>query len=91
LNGKITTINPPGSSVTRINSINNNGEVAGDYSNSSAQNVGFTYLNGKITTIKIPGSSDTFVTLINNNGVVIGTYISDKQGISFMYGNTLKG
>jgi|GEM_PF-1655450 len=70
----IRTTNPPGSTFTYISSINDNGEVAGFYTNNLNQETGFTELNGTITTINPPGSTNTEIKSINDNGEVAGYY-----------------
>src|SRR5262249_925068 len=69
-----TTLNVPGSNDTILRSINNSGQIVGDY---TANNVtsGVFYSGGVFTTLNLPATSDTTIaTGINKFGDIIGTY-----------------
>ena len=60
-NGTFTTLNAPGANLTLPTAINDRGEVAGGYQDSSGTH-GFVYENGTFTTLNAPGASATFAT-----------------------------
>lgn len=74
-----TVIDPPSSVYTNVISINNAGQVVGDFSDSQNQSHGFLLSGGTYTTIHVPGSVSTGPDAINNAGQVIGAF-SDAQG-----------
>jgi len=78
-NGVYTTINVPGAIDTYVSGINNMGQIAGFYVNSTGY-YGFIDTGGMLTTIADPNSdiyNQTFVTGINDNGEVVGYYLAD--------------
>ena len=81
-----TTIDPPGSTYSVAESINNKGQIVGFYQNSSGQEFGFLDSGGKYTTIDFPGSIQTTPTAINAKGQIVGTY-ADSNSVShaFLY------
>ena len=48
-----TTIDPPGSTYSVAESINNKGQIVGFYQNSSGQEFGFLYSGGTYTTLDV--------------------------------------
>jgi probable HAF family extracellular repeat protein len=68
------TIDPPGSTYTHAQHINDNGQIVGSYQDSNHTGHGFLYNNGKYSTIDLPGSVGTDATDINSLGQVVGTY-----------------
>jgi probable HAF family extracellular repeat protein len=84
--GTYTTINPPGSIDTFVQSINSSGQITGYYEDSSGQDIGFLYSHGTYTTIDPPGSTETFAQSINSSGQITGYYEdSSGQDIGFLY------
>ena len=71
---------------TEAYSINNAGEVVGDYSAKDGSVRGFLYSKGKFTTLNYKGSVDTVVSGINNEGQIVGSYIlPDGTENGFIY------
>jgi hypothetical protein len=75
-----TIIDVPGSTGTEAWSVNDSGEVVGQYSNSNG-GAGFLYDAGTYTTLDAPGSSVTYPVAINDSGEMIGV---DDSG-AFLY------
>jgi probable HAF family extracellular repeat protein len=73
--GSITTLNYPGAFNTFLYGINNRGEIAGSYDDTSFNRHGFYYSKGQFHSIP-PLGDDTFTNAygINDDGQVIGTY-----------------
>ena len=75
-----TDINVPGSQPysTGYNGlgINNFGQIAGSYTDSSGNSDGFLYTGGKYVTVDAPGATDTYVFGINDFGQLLG--VSDN-------------
>jgi len=92
-NGNYTTIGapgvlegePPGAFGTYAHAINNRGEVAGHYIDSSGAH-GYVYDNGAFTTFDVPGLSATLPSAINDRGEVVG-YGSSSDVPGFIYDN----
>jgi probable HAF family extracellular repeat protein len=68
--------------------INDRGEVAGAYFDSSHAEHGFVYDNGAYTTLNVRGATETFADAINDRGEVAGNY-DDSSGTEhgFVYDN----
>jgi uncharacterized membrane protein len=82
-----SNIEVPGSISTSPKGINNNGDVVGDYQNSSGV-FGFLLSGGIYTTISCPGATaGTFVYGINDNGVIVGYYNENITDVGFVYIN----
>jgi probable HAF family extracellular repeat protein len=80
-------ITVPGSISTSPRGINNNGDVVGDYQNSSGV-FGFLLSGGVYTTINCPGAvAGTFAYGINDDGVIVGYYNEDLTDVGFEYIN----
>ena len=75
-----TTIDPPGSTYTLPESINDSGQIVGLYEDSGGVNHGFLDSGGQYTTIDPPGSISTYADGINAKGQIIG-YYDDSSGI----------
>lgn len=90
---KYVTIDVPGSTATKANSINYFGTIVGTYTKNSdpnavAGNLGFTLSNGKFTTISVPGSIATFANGVNGSGDVVGTFVTaSNQSGGFLLHN----
>jgi uncharacterized membrane protein len=73
-----TSITEPGGNGASVSAVNDRGEVAGDYSDSSGEH-GFVDDNGTFTTLNVPGATSTSVSAINDRGEVVGYYV-DSSG-----------
>jgi hypothetical protein len=79
--GKVTTIDPPGTTMTDAWSINSSGTVVGAYTDSSGVYHGFILSNGKYTSFDAPGGSIlTEITGINDEGAITGIF-DDSTGV----------
>ena len=63
---------PTGAGLVIANGINNNGLIAGFYSDPQGLHHGFTYQNGHYRTVDDPGASDTYIYGVNDHGDVVG-------------------
>jgi probable HAF family extracellular repeat protein len=72
--GTPSSFDPPNSTYTSANDINNAGTIVGDWEDSSYNNHGFTYASGIYTSFDYPGGSNTYGYGINKNGDIVGTY-----------------
>jgi probable HAF family extracellular repeat protein len=72
-------INYPGAVATQAYSINNSGQIVGEYDNQSGGSHGFLYSGGNYTSIDYPGASSTQAYGINDSGQIVGDY-SDPSG-----------
>lgn len=71
----LSTFVYPGASAMFAEKINNFGQVAGYYTDTTG-NHGFVYANGTFTPIDYPGiEGNTFVRGMNDNGSIVGYYI----------------
>jgi uncharacterized membrane protein len=84
--GTLTTLTVPGATgYTEAFSINNFGQIVGDYA-TAAGNSGFLYSGGVYTTINAPGATTTIPFGINNSGQIVGYAIGPGIGTSgFLY------
>ena len=83
--GRITTIDVPGARGTAAQKINNRGQIAGVYSDTSPDTQvpperGFLLERGKLTRIDVPDAVQTRAVGINNRGQVVGEY-TDADGM----------
>jgi probable HAF family extracellular repeat protein len=72
--GVYTPISVSGSYETDPISINDSGEIVGNYETGTGASVGFLYVDGVYTAIDFPGSISTQLTGINNLGQIVGFY-----------------
>ena len=73
--GQITIIDVPSSKLTVIMSINDRGEMVGEYDDANNVRHGFLrHSDGAFTTIDVPGATQTELLGINNKGEIIGSY-----------------
>jgi hypothetical protein len=72
--GKYTSIDYPGAVFTVVDDINNSGEMAGTYGDTSSVEHGFSLSSGIYTTIDPPGSTSTAASGINDAGDIVGAY-----------------
>ncbi|RFU40625.1 hypothetical protein DZF91_16145 [Actinomadura logoneensis] len=82
--GHFTAIDVPGAVGTMPMGINNRGDIAGSYDDSSGRSHAFTLRNGHYTTIDHPnatgdktpyGLSGTLFSGINDRGEIVGSYV----------------
>jgi hypothetical protein len=79
IGGTFTTIDAPGSTQTRVTSVDAAGEAAGFYQDSSNFFHGFLYSGGILSPVDITGATHTEFTGINTAGVAFGDYF-DTNG-----------
>lgn len=73
------SFDPPGSTATNADGINNNGDVVGWYMDSSGVQHGYVLRAGNYTTIDYPGASATIARAINDQGDIVGTHVGDPK------------
>ena len=66
------TIDPPGSTYSLAEGINDQGQIVGFFQNSNGQEYGFLDSGGTYTTIEFPGSVETVPRAINDKGQIVG-------------------
>lgn len=76
----VTTLDPPGSTLTNAWSINTAGQIVGAYVDSSGVYHGFQLSNGKYTSYDAPSSILTEITGINDHGDIVGIF-DDSSGV----------
>lgn len=74
----------PGSTGIAFYSVNNSGVAAGWCTNTSGEQIGFTYSKGHFTDVTIAGASLVDAIGINDAGTVVGTYV-DSSGVQHGY------
>jgi hypothetical protein len=82
--GVFTSIDFPLASATVIWGINDGGDLAGYYADSSAVH-GFVFAKGAFNTVDVAGASQTLLTRINNKGQVAGVFLdalSEEHGLT---------
>ena len=77
--GKLTQIDVPGATETRIFGLNNRGDLVGGYVDATGRH-GFVFRNGEFITLDYPGATDTRALDVNNQGIVVGTYDGYSRG-----------
>ena len=90
-NGTYTELSPPGSVDSTQGFINDRGQVAGLYQNTSGPMHGFLYRSGKYRSYDFPNSpSSITIDAINNAGRVVGVYIDPVENVQrvFLYNGT---
>jgi probable HAF family extracellular repeat protein len=73
------TIDPPGSTYTIAEDINNKGKIVGFYEDINDQTHAFLDSGGNYTTIDPPGSVYAKADAINGHGQIIGYYTTDPS------------
>jgi uncharacterized membrane protein len=68
-----TTLDVPGSSLTRAHGVNFRGDIVGLFNNNGGH--GFLRHNGTYTTIDFPGATFTSARGINSSGTITGGYV----------------
>jgi probable HAF family extracellular repeat protein len=79
---------PPGAIKSSGGFVNDDGEVAGTWTDSSNTQHGFTWLNGAYTSSELPEMAQPYsaaVTGINNAGRVVGVYTSQATGKQYAF------
>jgi hypothetical protein len=82
--GRYRTLDPPGSTLTFVQGIDNAGQIVGQYDDAGGTSHGFLLCEGEYTTIDVPGSTLTSATGINASGQIVGNY-ADAGGIIHGY------
>jgi hypothetical protein len=77
-----TPITPPEAPFTSATAINDCGEVAGAYFDSSGEH-GFIYDDGAFTTLDAPNALETAPDAINSRGEVAGFYVENSRDFGF--------
>jgi hypothetical protein len=77
-NGNYTYPNYPGAVYTGVNGINNNGDVIGQWEDSSNQFQGYLLINGQYTNLQFPGGSNTNPSGLNDKDTVVGTFLDSS-------------
>src|SRR6266849_8026841 len=69
-----TTLDVPGSTLTRALDINASGQIVGRYDTGATAH-GYLLSGGSYTTIDVPGSTFTTAHGINDSGQIVGRYL----------------
>jgi YVTN family beta-propeller protein len=78
----------PGSPSTYPGTINNHGEIVGNYADSGGVFHGFTLLDGQYTSLNFPGAADTYASGINDSGEIVGAYLLSGTLHGFLLANS---
>jgi len=85
---RVTDPNAPTASLTAA-AINNNGDIAGFYTNPATGNTdGFLKRGGRFTDLAVPGASATQALGVNDHDEVVGTYTVGSGSGAVMHGFT---
>jgi len=83
--GAFTTFGVPGANGTGAQGINDSGEIAGSYADSSDVIHGFLRAqDGTVTTFDAPNADHTWAYYINNNGYIAGVYHNSEGTHGFV-------
>ncbi len=77
INGEMTNIDPPGSTMAFSNDINASGDVVGGYYDTEFTAHGFLWSRGVYNKMDIPGSIGTQTWGINDRGDIVGSYLTE--------------
>ena len=88
--GRFSDVQFPGSSFTSATSINDRGDVAGQYI-LAGQNHGFLLSNGVYSTVDVPGATATSIFGLSNDGELCGNYSVGTGPAVVMHGFLLFG
>src|SRR5262249_56405205 len=85
--GIYTTIDPPGTTSTSVQSINDMGQIVGSYRDSAGPNPhGFLLSEGDYTIIDDPlATRGTNATGLNNKGQIVGQYLDATGNHGFLF------
>jgi hypothetical protein len=84
--GTFTEYDVPGAPGTNLLSINESGDFAGAFSDSTGINfLGFVSVGGTITSFSVPGALSTFAYEINNSKQLVVGYYIDSSGVTHGY------
>jgi probable HAF family extracellular repeat protein len=75
-----TSFDPPGSTYTRANAINNDGTITGYFSDVTNPFHGFALSGGVFTQIDVPGGVKTIAMGVNDNGMIVGEFDAPADG-----------
>ena len=84
--GKLTTIDPPGSVLSRAFGINSRGDIVGLYITSDGRTHGFMRSNSGWLTLDAPASIRTNAIAINPQGQIVGRYDTREGAASVAHG-----
>jgi len=73
-NGRFTSFDFPGASLTQAWKINSNDDIVGSYQDTSGLWHGFVWSGGVYSPIDFPGAERTFAFGINDSGDIVGGY-----------------
>jgi hypothetical protein len=79
--GKITEIDPFGSTFTQALGINNEGEIVGFYTDAGGVQHGYTDVNGLFESFDPNGSTSTTINGLNDVGQIVGFYTDANDNI----------
>jgi len=82
--GRLQTIDPPGSQGTIAYGINDAGEIVGSFIGPDLRDHGFVDDNGTFQTVDVPGSTGTIICGINNKGQIVGGYYDAAGSHAFV-------
>ena len=77
--GIYTSLDYPGAVYTVVENINNNGDMVGQYNDTSGIQHGFSLSGGTYNSIGPPGSTSTVAFGINDAGDIVGTYCPTSE------------
>jgi probable HAF family extracellular repeat protein len=81
-------IDVPGAVATQASSINDSGQIVGQFVDTNSQWHGFLADNGIFTTIDPPGATYTSIDGINDRGQMVGTFVPSNGRLQgFLYDN----
>jgi uncharacterized membrane protein len=88
--GRCTILDFPGANLTEAISVNDDGQVVGDYRDAAGKFHGFFWDAGLFLTIDVPlaDARITAPTAINNVGQIVGFYFDNNVSPSFPNGHT---
>jgi probable HAF family extracellular repeat protein len=81
-----TSLNFPVATATTAWGINDNGEIAGVYTDTASLTHGFIYSNNAWSRIDVAGATDTALHRIKNNGIIAGDYTDDLTEVHAIKG-----
>jgi uncharacterized membrane protein len=82
--GVFMQIEVPGSSLTRVGGINDEGEIVGSYDDDTGTHGFFRDTDGTFTTLDFPGATGTGAGGINNDGDIVGGYTDATGNHAFL-------
>jgi len=88
--GKYSSVTDPGAPSASLTAaaINNNGDIAGFYTNAAGTTDGFLKTGGRFTDLAVPGAAATMALGVNDRDEVVGTYTVGTGTSAAMHGFT---